>query len=93
MSVSVHIGTSLNKKWELQLYSVNGEHKKISLMPGDGLLYKGCEICHWRSPMPGKLENSVRKFLNLGELYYHQIFFHYVLSEGHRSHHAFDAAL
>ena len=93
ISVSVHIGTNLNKKWEFELYSVNGEHKKISLMPGDGLLYKGCEICHWRSPMPGKLENSVRKFLNLGELYYHQIFFHYVLSEGHRSHHAFDAAL
>jgi len=38
--------------------------------------------------MPGKKKS----WWNKKELYYHQIFFHYVLQDGIRSHCAFDAA-
>jgi len=69
------------------------------LKPGDGLLYKGCERPHWRDAMPGipTIPNK-KKFWNFfkkneqDELYYHQIFFHYVLANGIRSHCANDMA-
>ena len=51
------------------------------------MLYKGCERPHWREPMPGTFE-----MMKIGaeQLYYHQIFFHYVLQDGIRAHHAWD---
>jgi len=55
--------------------------------PGDGVLYKGCERPHWRDAMPGIFE--MMKF-GAEQLYYHQIFFHYVLQDGIRAHHAWD---
>jgi hypothetical protein len=39
--------------------------------------------------MPG---NNKKIFGKKEELYYHQIFFHYVLADGERAHCAFDAA-
>jgi len=53
------------------------------------MVYKGCERPHWRDPMPGLLESKINKDESL---YYHQIFFHYVLQDGIRAHHAWDMA-
>ena len=60
---------------------------------GDGVIYKGCERPHWRDRMPGTLEMSLglAKNPNMEQLYYHQIFFHYVLQDGIRTRHAFDS--
>jgi hypothetical protein len=70
---------------------VPGEDRKVTLEPGDGMIYKGCERPHWREAMPGA--NRSKKLFGKGEeLYYHQIFFHYVLQDGQRAHCAFDAA-
>lgn len=107
ISVTVHISTNLsggdeewpiwiktpdiynNKKKESVL--VPGEDRKVILEPGDGMIYKGCERPHWREPMPGA--NRSKKLFGKGEeLYYHQIFFHYVLQDGQRAHCAWDAA-
>ena len=71
---------------------VPGEERSLVLNPGDGLLYKGCERPHWRDPMPSapiKLKNWLTRKLP-PECYYHQIFFHYVLRDGERSHFAWD---
>ena len=71
---------------------VPGKTYSLVLEPGDGVLYKGCERPHWREQFP----TVQRKRFNLfnmkdhGEYYYHQIFFHYVLQDGVRSHHAYD---
>ena len=105
ISVSVHIGTNLtgdDAKWPFKIKTpdtytdkknslilVPGEERSLSLEPGDGLLYKGCERPHWRDPMPGKPKKVFGKKV---ELYYHQIFFHYVLADGHRAHCAWDRA-
>ncbi len=76
---------------------VPGEKREVVLNPGDGLIYKGCERPHWRDPMPGTPQGKKRKKL-FGksqpkvEQYYHQIFFHYVLADGQRSHCAWDKA-
>ena len=64
-----------------------GDVVGVRLNPGDGVLYKGCERPHWRDRMPGTFE-----MMKIGaeQLYYHQIFFHYVLQDGIRAHHAWD---
>ena len=88
ISVTVHVSTNLKECWPIWIKTVHGEERAVCLEPGDGMIYKGCERPHWREPMPGKKKS----WWNKKELYYHQIFFHYVLQDGIRSHCAFDAA-
>ena len=98
ISVSVHIGTNLVGKdadWPICIKTpdtyaddkktqilISGENRSVVLKPGDGMLYKGCERPHWRNPMPKSKTNWFTK----KQFYYHQIFFHYVLSDGMRCH-------
>ena len=102
ISVTLHISTNLtgeDAEWPICIKSPdvyedkqkkvvisNGSNAAISLGPGDGLIYKGCERPHWRDPMPTPSDSKDKEY------YYHQIFFHYVLQDGHRSHCAFDMA-
>lgn len=104
ISVTVHVGTNLpeNKKdWPIWIKTPDtyenkkkekikspGEARSVILYPGDGMIYKGCERPHWREPMPTPKRFGFLK--DKKEYYYHQIFFHYVLQDGIRSHHAFD---
>ena len=92
ISVSVHISTNLkgeNAKWPFMIKTPSAEERSLSLQPGDGLLYKGCERPHWREAMPGRRK---RDLFFSNPYYYHQIFFHYVLADGLRAHCAGDMA-
>ena len=105
ISVSIHISTNLedeDAKWPFWIKTpdkyadkkktqvlVPGEERSLSVKPGDGILYKGCERPHWREAMPGKVKKVFGKEV---EPYYHQIFFHYVLQDGERAHCAWDNA-
>ena len=75
---------------------VPGEERSVVLDPGDGMIYKGCERPHWRDRMPGTLVGEKTggwlSKRQKEEYYYHQIFFHYVLQDGQRSHCAGDRA-
>jgi hypothetical protein len=97
ISVTLHIGSNLEKDWPIWIktpdkyedseklkITESGIETSCNLAPGDGMLYKGCERPHWRNPMPssGLLDDS--------QTQYHQVFFHYVLADGERSHYAFD---
>ena len=67
-----------------------GKEVSVNLEPGDGMIYKGCERPHWRKPMP---DEKTKIFGKKKELYYHQIFFHYVFKpDGIRAHCANDMA-
>lgn len=105
ISVTLNISTNLNKCWPIYVKSPNqydensnikniGKEFSLCLNPGDGVIYKGCERPHWREEMPskyGKFERFIRKIRNLDDdSYYHQVFFHYVLADGYRSHFAGD---
>ena len=96
ISISVHVGTNLkgeDAKWPFWIKTPSGEERSVSLEPGDGLLYKGCERPHWRDPMPGVRKRDIIPFLKkTNPYYYHQIFFHYVLQDGHRAYCAWDRA-
>jgi hypothetical protein len=63
---------SISKKEILQ----KGEDRSVILHPGDGMIYKGCERPHWRETLPQEEKDG---------LYYHQVFFHYVLCDGYRA--------
>jgi len=86
ISCSLHISSNIKKPWNFKLKSLSGEEKSISLSPGDALVYKGCEVLHWRNSLESrynKFEKMIRKiFRKKDDTYYHQIFFHYVLQDG-----------
>jgi hypothetical protein len=104
ISVSVHVRTDLERGWNFEILTENtsrpGSHCITLTVPGDAILYKGCERPHWRNPMPYGKEVSGdrlrkvmgRKVIGGQQLCYHQAFFHYVFANGTRSHHANDMA-
>ena len=98
ISVTIHVSTNIKESWPIWIKTpdtfedktmkiANGENRFVHLEAGDGMVYKGCERPHWRDPMPGLLESKINKDESL---YYHQIFFHYVLQDGIRAHYAWD---
>lgn len=48
ISVTLSIGYK-NKQWPIWIADYNNEPHCIVLEPGDGLLYHGCDLYHWRS--------------------------------------------
>ena len=104
ISVTLHVGSNISTPWPIwiktpdtyldankTIITARGENRSVTLNPGDGMIYKGCERPHWRDPMPGEYHRTWygRKVEKEG-LYYHQAFFHYVLADGNRANHAFD---
>jgi len=63
-SVTVHLGSSDDQPWPIELTDTTGAHRSVELLPGDGLAYLGCELSHWRAPCPSQ--------------WYSQAFLHYV---------------
>ena len=105
ISVSVHVSTNIEENWPIWIKTPDiftdsskmeliskGENRSVDLGPGDGMVYKGRERPHWRDPMPGLIETALAKAkgYQVHSLYYHQIFFHYVLQDGIRAHYAWD---
>ncbi len=105
ISVTVHVSTNLEGEdadWPVWIKTPDtytdktkreikekGHNVSLVLKPGDGMVYLGCERPHWRDPMPCPRKNIWEKEK---EIYYHQIFFHYVLQDGRRAHCAWDRA-
>jgi hypothetical protein len=105
ISVTVHVSTNVSNPWPIWIKTPDiyddstkktniikeGEDRSVVLLPGDGMVYKGCERPHWREPLPKEYTKTwYGKKVEKEGLYYHQIFFHYVLADGIRSHFAFD---
>lgn len=105
ISVTVHIGSNTTTSWPIWIKTPDtyddpvkktniikhGENRSVILNPGDGMIYKGCERPHWREPLPKEYKrNWYGKKVEKEGLFYHQIFFHYVLADGIRCHFAFD---
>ena len=76
ISVTVNVA-SLGEPNKIHMKAKGKESSAFALKPGDGVVYKGCEIEHWREP------------LNEGQLIV-QFMLHYVREEGDYAHHIFD---
>jgi hypothetical protein len=39
--------------WPMYIKTVEGNEVPIKMYPGDLLMYRGCDVQHWREPFPG----------------------------------------
>jgi hypothetical protein len=106
ISVTVHCSSNLSTPWPIWIKTpdtytderktevlILGENRSVILSAGDGMVYKGCERPHWREAMPKEYKKTwYGGKKEIEGLYYHQIFFHYVLQDGQRAHCAWDKA-
>jgi hypothetical protein len=56
ISVTLDLG---GDKWSIWVLDRDENPVEIKLNPGDGLLYRGCEILHWRGKFKGKSHKQV----------------------------------
>ena len=69
-SVTVNVAR-VGEKWPLWIKDIDGNDHEIFLEPGDAVVYRGCDLLHWRKPM-----NETRTKLNA------QFMLHYVDKNG-----------
>ncbi len=54
-----------NYNWPMWIKDETGREMPISLEPGDAIMYRGCEVEHWREPFMGL--NHAQVFLHYNE--------------------------
>lgn len=52
ISMTVNLGMSADEPWPIWIAGPEGV-ASVSLNPGDGLIYRGCDCYHWREPFSG----------------------------------------
>jgi len=50
-SVTITVGVEGNP-WPIWMKAPDSKPQSFELSPGDAVVYKGCEVRHWRNPMP-----------------------------------------
>lgn len=94
ISVTLQISTNGKEPWPIWFEKPDGSESYALMKNGDAVIYKGCEREHWRDPLQSrynKFERMWRSFKRLkDDTYHHQIFLHYVNSQGPFVHHAND---
>ncbi len=68
VSLSLCVDCKAPEPWPIFVESARGDAVPLELLPGDALLYKGCDCKHWREVFYG--ESAA------------QVFFHYVDQHG-----------
>lgn len=71
ISVTVNISHNLDYDWPICFELPDGKVEEFTMQPGDGVIYHGITLPHWRDPMRGNRDS-----------YLHQCFFHYVRADG-----------
>lgn len=67
VSMTVNLGMNADAPWPIWIAGPKGI-ASVSLNPGDGLIYRGCDCYHWREPFDGS--------------HLAQVFLHYVDRDG-----------
>lgn len=77
LSLSINIAVEpMECVWPLWVQDRDGNEVSLPLLPGDGALYRGCELPHWRSTFDGQVQ--------------YQMFLHYVRADGPNASFKFD---
>jgi hypothetical protein len=75
VSMTVNLGIDADEPWPIWIAGPMGT-AAVTLQPGDGLVYRGCDCFHWREPFPGN--------------HLAQVFLHYVDRDGPNAEWKFD---
>jgi len=67
ISMTVNLGMDADEPWPIWIAGPQGI-APVTLLPGDGMIYRGCDCYHWRDPFPGN--------------HLAQVFLHYVDRNG-----------
>jgi len=94
VSVTLQVSSNSNTPWPIWFKRPDGSDVSVEMKNGDGCIYKGCDIPHWRTSLASKypkIRNLWRTIRGKeDDTYHHQIFFHYVNSQGPFVHYAND---
>jgi hypothetical protein len=86
ISITIQISSNHKNPWLFWVETPSGEKISIVMNDGDGVIYRGCERSHWREPLESRYNKPTQKLRNLMKLtddtYHHQVFMHYVNSQG-----------
>lgn len=74
--LSLTLNLEADEVWPIQLRAPDGKVVSVRQKPGDALVYLGCQLPHWRDAFAGRCCT--------------QVFLHYVLAFGSRTHAYFD---
>lgn len=77
ISVTIQLGRSHHYSWPIYMGG-----QRFDIAEGDGVVYKGCDIEHWRNPCDGPKD-----------YYSGQVFLHYVKRNGQHAAHAGDSEI
>ena len=94
VSVTLQISTNSENPWPIWFNRPDGSDGYVVMKNGDAAVYKGCEREHWRDPLESKYNRVQRRLRKVRKMeddtYHHQIFLHYVNSQGPFVHFAND---
>lgn len=95
VSITLQISTNATEPWPIWFQRPDRSEAYLKLNDGDAVVYKGCDRQHWREPLQSRHSKLKQKWLRFrnkeDDTYHHQIFMHYVRSQGPFVHHAYDA--
>ena len=75
--ISLTVNLDGDQEWPIWIETPDGKEVRVSLNPGDAMIYLGCKARHWREEYTGD--------------WYTQCFLHYVRSRGDKVHAVFDS--
>ena len=75
--ISLTVNLDGDQEWPIWIETPDGKEVRVSLNPGDAMIYLGCTARHWREEYKGD--------------WYTQCFLHYVRSRGDKVHAVFDS--
>jgi len=77
ISVTVNVACTMSEPWPIWMQYKGNDPTKCLLNPGDAVIYKGCEVMHWRRPLEQGAINP-------------QFMLHYVVKDGPNAAYKFD---
>lgn len=94
VSVTLQISSNGKEPWPIWFQRPDGSEAYLKMNDGDAVIYKGCDRHHWREPLKSRYGKWKQRWLRFrkkeDDTYHHQIFLHYVRSQGPFVHHAYD---
>ena len=76
--ISLTVNLDGDEEWPIWIETPDGKEARVSLKPGDAMIYLGCTARHWREEFKGN--------------WFTQCFLHYVRSRGDKATSVFDGA-
>jgi len=69
ISVTINLGYEGDYNWPIFIEDKNKNTHSIILEPGDGLVYMGCDLPHWREDADERVKSQIQLFVHFVDQY------------------------